>query len=508
MIKGQTKMERKLKAEKNIRIPLTWLVLVLLAVSMLPVFYLAGTDRASADDWSYGLLTHLAWVDTHSLLKVLQAAGQSVKKYYVSWQGTWFSVFLFTLQPEAFSHKAYWVVPYLMSALLIGSVSCFLYCLLVRLLHISRRDFVLLDSSLLLILIQFVPHQTSAFFWYNGAAHYTVPFALVLFAGTCFLRFTEEFQMREVFFASVWMTLLGGTNYLAAIFGMLLFLLFIGLFLYRGRRVLFMLIPVCLETVGLLVSALAPGNAVRGGDEYEITIKKMLQAVLEALCLGMKGLWNLFREYPVAMAALIVVAVFLWDILREVVLREKLHFPCPILVILYLTGVYCAMYWPELFAGVSVSEGVPNTIYWVAVLTVFGSLLYGLGWLAERCGHRETGHLRPALYLGGFAVAFVIFLGNYRDLKNSTDYVCWDYIRSGRAAEYKAQMDEFTELVTQEDVEDVVVPFIVGEQEPLVHLPVSVDPEEWSNQKMALFFRKKSLVAIPRDQWEASGERR
>jgi hypothetical protein len=79
-------------------------------------------------------------------------------------------------------------------------------------------------------------------------------------------------------------------------------------------------------------------------------------------------------------------------------------------------------------------------------------------------------------------------------------------MRTGRAAVYKEQMDELTEILTDENVEDAVVPFIVGEQEPLVHLPITLDKEEWTNEKMALFFRKKSLVAIPRDEWEAQGE--
>ena len=65
-----------------------------------------------------------------------------------------------------------------MTGLLIGGVSDFLYCLLVRVLRLSKRDFLLIDVILLLVLIQFVPYQTSSIFWYNGAAHYTVPLRL------------------------------------------------------------------------------------------------------------------------------------------------------------------------------------------------------------------------------------------------------------------------------------------------------------------------------------------
>lgn len=494
----------------NIRTPLTWAAVIVFIISLLPVFALAGVDRASGDDWSFGLLTHLAWVDTHSVWQVLRAAFVSVKKYFYSWQGTWFSVFLFSLQPEVFSHDAYWIVPCLMTGLLIGGVSDFLYCLLVRVLQLSKRDFLLVDAILLLVLIQFVPYQTSSIFWYNGAAHYTVPFALAMAACACFLRYVTDFRKRDLVMAALWMTLLGGTNYLTAIFGLGLFLLFTVLFFHRDHRVLFMLVPTVLEMVGLLISALAPGNAVRGGSQYHVTVIGMIQAVGKALVQGMQGMWETFRDYPVAMAAMLVLAVLLWDMLREAVLRRRLHFPCPVLVILYLWGLYCAVYWPVVFVGGSmedgsVSAGVPNTIFWVFIFALFGSLLYGLGWVCEKRG-KESGRLRLPVYAAGFAAAFLIVLICRMDLKNSTDYVCYYYIRTGQAAVYKEQMDELTRILTDESVEDAVVPFIVGEQEPLVHLPITLDKDEWTNQKMALFFRKKSLVAIPRDEWEAERE--
>lgn len=494
----------------DVRAFLAVTVMVVLALSLLPIFALAGVDRASADDWSYGLLTHLAWVDTHSVFQVLQAAFASVKKYYFSWQGTWFSVFLFSLQPEVFSHKAYCIVPYLMTLLLMAGVSCFLYNLLVRLLHIAKRDFLLLDAVLLLTLIQFVPYQTSAFFWYNGAAHYTVPFALALAACSRFLRYVTDFRKRDVVMASVWMTLLGGTNYLAAILGLTLFFLFFVLFYKKDRRVLWMFIPVVLEITGLLISALAPGNAVRGGSDYQLTFGKMFATVLESFRQGAAGMWHSFGEYPVAMAAMIVIAVLLWDILRETVPERSFHFPRPGLVILYFFCVYCAMYWPVLFVSESISDGatsvgVPNTIFWVLICMLFASLLYGLGWLAEKTNAAGK-RLRLSVYAAGFAVSFLILAVCRLDLKNSTDYVCYYYIHTGRAAVYKEQMDELTQLLTQEGEEDVVVPFIVGEQEPLVHLPITLDKNEWSNRKMAEFFRKKSLVAVPRDEWEGQGE--
>lgn len=493
----------------DFRTALIWIAVPVFVLSLIPILLLSGVDRASADDWSFGLLTHLAWVDTHSLIRVLQAAFASVKKYYEIWQGTWFSVFLFSLQPEVFSHEAYWIVPGLMTGFLIAGVSDFLYCLLVRLLRISRRDFLLLDMILLFVLIQFVPYPTSAIFWYNGAAHYTIPFALAMFACAAFCRYVTAFRKRDLVLATLWMFLLGGTNYLAAILGLCLFLLFLVLFCRRGRRTLLMLLPVAVEMAGLIVSALAPGNAVRGGSDYHVTLPAMLGAIPVAIGRGILDAGGFFTDDPVAMAAMLVTAALLWDILREAVPARQLHFPCPILVILYLWGTYCAAYWPVVFVGGSVADGsvsvgVPDTIFWAFILALFGSLLYGFGWLAEKTAGRGARFRLPA-YLLTFGAAFLILAVCRMDLKDSTDYACYYYIRTGRAAEYKQQMDELTAILTDESIEDAVVPFIVGEQEPLVHLPITLDPNEWTNQKMALFFRKKSLVAIPRDVWDAQG---
>ena len=494
----------------KIRVFLTWAAVIVLILSLLPVSALAGVDRASADDWSFGTLTHLAWMDSHSVFQVLRAAFASVKKYYYAWQGTWFSVFLFSLQPEVFSHEAYCIVPYLTTGVLIAGVSCFLYNLLVRLLHVSRRDFLLLDAVLLLTMIQFVPYKTSAIFWYNGAVHYTVPFALALAACGSFLHCVADFRKRDVVFSTVFMTLLGGTNYLAAILGLTLFFLFGVLFYKRERRVLWMLVPLSLETVGLLISALAPGNALRGGDDYQITAGRMIQAVFDSFAQGAAGMLHTVVSHPTAMAAMIVTAVLLWDILRGTVPDSGISFPCPGLVILDFWCVYCAMYWPIVFVGGSVDDGsvsvgVPNTFFWVFILALFSSLLYGMGWLVKKKKAGGEGLLIP-LYAAGFGAAFLLLFVCRLDLKNSTDYACYYYIRTGRAAVYKEQMDEFTELVTREDVEDVVVPFIVGEQEPLVHLPLTLDKDDFINQKMAAFFGKKSMVAIPRDEWDRQHE--
>ena len=88
--------------------------LTLFIISLLPICYLSFINRASGDDYGYGVYTRAVWVSTHSLIEVIKAAVETVKQCYNSWQGTWFDLFLFTLQPEVFSDKAYFIVAFLM----------------------------------------------------------------------------------------------------------------------------------------------------------------------------------------------------------------------------------------------------------------------------------------------------------------------------------------------------------------------------------------------------------
>lgn len=89
--------------------------------SLLPIGYLSFFNRASGDDYGYGALTHEAWQTTHSVIEVFKAAGETIHQYYDGWQGTWFSIFAFSMQPEVFSDQLYVIVAFIMLFIWIGS---------------------------------------------------------------------------------------------------------------------------------------------------------------------------------------------------------------------------------------------------------------------------------------------------------------------------------------------------------------------------------------------------
>jgi hypothetical protein len=53
-------------------------------------------------------------------------------------------------------------------------------------------------------------------------------------------------------------------------------------------------------------------------------------------------------------------------------------------------------------------------------------------------------------------------------------------------------------------IKDVVVTEMNDEQGPLMHMPLTSDPEKYTNYATGLYYEKDSVVAVPRDEWNSN----
>ena len=123
------------------------------------------------------------------------------------------------------------------------------------------------------------------------------------------------------------------------------------------------------------------------------------------------------------------------------------------------------------------------------------------GWFRKKYSKMWEKHY-SRMVIPGFAICMLMLLICRGDIKETTTWQCYDYIASGQAADYKAQMDQFLELLLDDSIPDVVLPAINDQQGPLQHMPVTSDPSAWTNTTVRNYFGKKSVVAIPRAEWE------
>ena len=496
-------MEKYL-TEKRIKY-FTIVCIVLLCILLLPIVYLTFVNRATGDDYGYCIYTRPAWVRSHSLIEVGKSMCTTVRLFYGGWQGTWFSIALFSLQPEVFHDDAYIIVAVLMLFLWIGSTFYLFNQILRRNMGFNKWSYLLITVLFLMISIEFIPSPRSSIFWFNGCAHYIVPFSMCQMTAAWLLKYGLEYKKSAFVGIIIFMTLLGGSNYQAALF-VLIAAFYIGIAVYvlkKDKRIFALCIPVVTELVGLAVSAMAPGNKRRAGEEFGFSAFKAVSTVGKSFWYGIRNIGAYAKERPLIFVGLLflflvfVAVFFLWE--------DAFCFRHPVWLSAMLFCLYSAMQAPAIYADVSVSGGVPNTNYQVFLLTASGILLIVAEKTAaimknvrEEKSSRKVGQF---IFIPGIILCMLLTFCWRSNIKISTSYVSLIYITSGQAKDYKEQMGLQTKLMEDENTQDVIIPEINDVQGPLMHMPVTADKEAWTNTVTAGFYGKHSVVSMERPMW-------
>ena len=98
--------------------------------------------------------------------------------------------------------------------------------------------------------------------------------------------------------------------------------------------------------------------------------------------------------------------------------------------------------------------------------------------------------------------ALLIVAVNYRNVKESTFYMCYHMIKTGQAQDYKERMAVVTELLLDEQEKNVIVPGIYEDETPLMNMPITPDENDWTNRAVSAFFGKDSVISLPREIYE------
>ena len=488
---------------------------IIFLVSLIPVCYLAFVDRASGDDLGYGTYTRIAWMETHSLIAVGKAIKRTIIQFYYGWQGTWFSIFLFTLQPEVFSDRAYVIVAFIMIFLWTGSTILLFREVLVRKCGFDKGSFWLVTVLFLLISIQYIPSTKSSIFWFNGCAHYLIPFAMCQLLFYFLLRYGDSFKTKYFIAILIIMTLLGGANYQAALFALVISI-YSGIAVWitkRNKKVILLIVPVVTEMIGLIISMKAPGNKVRGGEDFGFSVGRAINTILVSFKQGATDIGSYTANKPLVIAGLAALALILLEgaVKRKTGTEQnesdrdkkrKKWFAAGIIAGVWC--LYCAMQAPTVYAGVEFSSGVYNMNYQCFLLMSMAVLLVLAEFLADYlvCSRNlSSGFIHRTLVIPGFMVCLFIVVICRGNIKDSTSWKCMEYITSGQASDYKWQMDLQTSLLETGET-DVVLPFINDDQGPLMQMPVTGDAEAYTNYTTADFYQKNSVIAMPRTEWE------
>lgn len=500
---------RKSQSRNSIRLIAIFFVLGFI-ISMLPIWYLAGYARPSGDDYGYSVLTHTAWLDTHSLIEVFKASIETVKNYYIGWNGDWFTTFLFSLMPEVFVPYSYWIVPYFMTGLVILSTLVFMYELCVRVMHFSCADCLIFAALILFASYQYIPSTAIGMYWYVGAVHYMFPHAMGLMG----IAFMSKFLRLGKFYYLIGLTLcafmVGGSSYFTSIF-MIMVLVITGIIGWRKKKkcLIFLFIPFMVCIIAFIIQCKSPGNVVRGGANFGFSSSLMILTVFESLKCGILMIGSFLKGKKLIFIILFIIALFGWDAVSRVRNNNKFSYPFPILWIILMYGTYSAMFAPEIYSkvydSIEISLGPATIQYFMFLFTATFSILYSEGWIVQKIGNRSwVEHfdcfmekkyqfyvLFPMLFL-----CFILVVFNRGWLKDSVDMRIYEYVSSGQAYDFKAQIDSQMKILLDDSIKDAYLVPINQDQGPLMHMPVTTDENAFTNRVVSGFYRKNRVVMI------------
>lgn len=473
--------------------------------SFIPIILIFNFCYATGDDYAYGAVVKYAWENSHSIIEIIKASYAQVKDVYVSWQGTWFTVFLFAFNPEIFGFY-YYIVPIIMLFLHFGAVWMVIKILFQNKFNIKKEIRWLICLFVLFCNIQFAPSYQCNLFWWVGTVHYVIPFFMGCLSFYNSRQFIQTYSIRSYIVACIAFALVGGGNYQIAVITPLLLLCsilwdkVIDRQSYKSQAKL-LLLPVILEFIGLFISMAAPGNKNRGGESFGYSIGYAIKIVLQCFVSAFQMILEYCTERTILIALLFVYGFIMYRLICKNKQNIKYSFRKPLLMLVMTFCLFAASFAPELYANVGVSGGVYNTYFYIFIIVVCYDIAYLEGFFIVRKGHGIHAAGASISHVVCFLIFLVlVFIGRH-SIKLSTAYVSYKYLASGQAEDYKEQMILQHQILTDASINDAVVPYINNEQGPLQQMPVTGDSDAWSNTVTADYYGKNSVVAIDRDEW-------
>ena len=533
---------KRLSPEKSCDLRrLSYLLIVIYALSLIPVLVIGKYDYPSADDFSMGLGTRLVYEATGSLLAVAGKILSETVRYYRTWIGYFTSCLFTTVSPATFGEAWYALTPAVILLALHVSVAVFFYALMEKALGMNRYVRRCMTVLALFLMVQRMPEgslRVEAFYWYSGAGNYTLTFS----AGLLYLAFYVlsvcgvSSKNRSLFLvlACIMGFLAGGGNYLSALSFAVVSVLFAVYLVKRKPRqgensrmgrlcVIGSLLPAAFYLCGFAVSCLSPGNRIRGGEAEGYGA---LKSILLSLYYTLSYPLNQWMNWAVLLILALAGVIFWMGFAEKAgngAQAVQLGFTAPFPAAVLAYGIVSCVVTPALYAQGNMDAGRIQSTFWLhAVLVLLLLEWYLVGGLYRRFSKEQNASavscpqnasaascLRntsaaSCLRNGacGFVRAILLFFIVFSLLavKGNPDFYTGtsavSELLDGSAAQYGRENEERLRILKNPREQDAVLPRYTVQPNLLYFEDVSEDPDDWINQKMSEYYGKNSIRGI------------
>lgn len=483
--------------------------LIMLIVAIVPLVIVSLYSHPCADDYTYGLLSHKVWVDSHSIIETIKQAFLQVKSSYYTWQGTHASIFFMALSPAVFEGSvSYGLSAWIMITVLIVSVISISDAFFVTIFGAKKwmSYFVALVTAFWMLESMYSP--VNGLFWFNGSVHYWFMHGCMLICLSNILKVVGEgknknraiIKVLHIIFASFFAFLCGGANYSTALLtGCILGLcVLLGFVLYKT---FLMVIPLGVYIVSFAISALAPGNSIRGGY---FEGKGPVEAIFEALKL------TIYDDTHWIDLQLWIILLMILPVLY--IMAKKTDFTkirwLPIVSILISFGLHASLNVPLFFAmggaGVARQENICKL--WFQLMVVMNSFLIvcairpmidcGVEKLSSKIHDKRGVKLAviTLLFYLGMALSIGVHMKlSDRSIFQYSSYIAYVEIRNGEATDFYSTYEERLKILEKEKG-DVVLPEYSVRPYLLYMDDIESSVTDWKNTAFAKWYDVHSVT--------------
>lgn len=469
------------------------------ALLLLPFFLGAGAAHPATDDFTFAAYTHPTWVQTGSIAHVLKDALSYALRTWRDWQGTFTGIVIMTLNPAVFAIEYYGVHAVILLIAHLASWMVFLFHMLGRRFGLDRRICLRLALALSAISLLFLPDIVEGIYWFNGAWFYTGAQAAALVTLVLCDRLCEYRggRAKTALFALICAGLLfalGMDNYITAMMtAAALFMMALQRLWARDKHeaicTALLLVPI---GIGLLLSVIAPGNAVR--MERDGAHQSGMGWLLMSICWTLRDAVFYIVRFSTRTPLLALMAAFTPALCRALrTADDEKAKRCPP-VWAAVPGFYlilCAMIIPHMYSsGYAGSGRVVNMYHLYVIIALPLVLVMALLRLAP--GKREKLACAKAQTAGLILGAMLLALCLAHGQQNNYVKLVSDQM-DGTQEKYTAQFRQEYALCEAGGAEDdVALP--AWTVQTMTGKPTAVeDPAAWTNESMAYFFGVKSV---------------
>lgn len=465
------------------------LAVLALALALIPIFMMARYNVMSADDYSYGYHTHKAYLETGSIIKVLEGAVRTTRESYYDWQGTFSAIFLMSLQPGVFGEQMYVLSTYLMLLSLLAGIFSFCFALFSGLFGAEKSVSGIIAVLIALASTQLLPSPVQGFYWYNGSVYYTFFYGLFLICSALVLSFCVKGRgIYKLVLASLLAAFIGGGNYVTALSGSVLAVSTVALLaVLKKPQWKAVLIPALALLVCFAISVAAPGNSLR--QELHTGVGPVSAILLSLKWAAVKAAeW---ASLPM-LGILLLMLPFAWHGAAE----SGFSFKLPGLVSLYSYGLFASMFCPHIYAMGIVGPGrLENILYFAYVLIVTINIFYWCGWISCRKSRQHKGGdgIRISVLCGAAALMLCcLALGAHSN--SYTSYVAISPEHLEEAKVYYQVAQERLESLKDDSIKDVHLKAYPCLPYLLFFDDATTAADEWQNQAMCSYYNKNYVV--------------